>query len=188
MKDYFAILELNREAGADQVRAAYRRLAKEFHPDVNHHPGAKERFMEIHEAYEYLSDEGRRNWFRHYGARPRISTYELERREMIYKDWVERQQRAARVRAMRYAETPAESFFRSRVYRAASAVNKWFNLIFVAAAIGMVVVPLFNFLTWTPESLVAKPHWSSVVAPASIGLFFLIAGYYMLFVQDSTSE
>jgi hypothetical protein len=185
VKDYFAILELSREAGADQVRAAYRRLAKQFHPDVNQHPGARDRFLEIHEAYEYLSDDTRRNRFGHQGMRPGVSAAELRRREQVYRQWVERQQAAARVRAMRYADTTAESFFRSRVYRAAGVVNKWFNLVFILMAIGMVVVPMLDFILWSPASGTQKPHWSAVASPACIGLFFLIAGYYMLFVQDA---
>ncbi|HRR57361.1 MAG TPA: DnaJ domain-containing protein, partial [Acidobacteriota bacterium] len=60
-KDYYATLGVNRNASADEIKKAYRKLAKQYHPDRN--PGdkqAEERFKEIQEAYAVLSDPERR--------------------------------------------------------------------------------------------------------------------------------
>lgn len=53
-KSYYAILGISSDAKADEIRTAYRRLAKEFHPD--RYPGGNDVFRQIHEAYSVLSD------------------------------------------------------------------------------------------------------------------------------------
>jgi curved DNA-binding protein len=59
-RDYYKILGLERAANADQVRTAYRRLARKFHPDVSKEKNAEERFKEVQEAYEVLKDPEKR--------------------------------------------------------------------------------------------------------------------------------
>ncbi len=61
IKDYYRILGVDRNATKEEIKKAYRRLAKEWHPDVNPDPRAKEVFRDINEAYHVLSDEGRRS-------------------------------------------------------------------------------------------------------------------------------
>jgi molecular chaperone DnaJ len=58
--DYYAILGVRRDADADEIKKAYRRLARELHPDVNPDPQTQERFKEITQAYEVLSDTEKR--------------------------------------------------------------------------------------------------------------------------------
>jgi molecular chaperone DnaJ len=58
--DLYALLGVSRDAGADEIKKAYRRLARELHPDVNPDPEVQERFKEITAAYEILSDPEKR--------------------------------------------------------------------------------------------------------------------------------
>ena len=67
-RDYYEVLGLQKGATADEIKKAYRKLAKENHPDL--HPGDKaceERFKEINEAYEVLSDDDKRAKYDQYG-------------------------------------------------------------------------------------------------------------------------
>lgn len=66
-RDYYDILGVPRGATDDEVKKAFRRLAQQWHPDVNREPGADERFKEINEAYQVLSDPQRRQQYDTFG-------------------------------------------------------------------------------------------------------------------------
>jgi curved DNA-binding protein len=59
-KDYYAILGVKKDAGADEIKSAYRRLARKYHPDVSKEKDAEEKFKEMGEAYETLKDPEKR--------------------------------------------------------------------------------------------------------------------------------
>jgi molecular chaperone DnaJ len=65
--DYYQILGISRDASKEEIKRAYRRLARKYHPDVNKEPGAEERFKEINRAYEVLSEPETRSRYDRFG-------------------------------------------------------------------------------------------------------------------------
>src|SRR5438105_9581983 len=67
-KDYYQILGVKKDSKADEIKKAYRRLARKHHPDVNPNDKASEdKFKDVQEAYDILSDEKKRKVFDRFG-------------------------------------------------------------------------------------------------------------------------
>lgn len=66
-KDYYAVLGVRRDASGEEVNAAYRKLARKFHPDISKLPDAEARFKELGEAYDVLRDQEKRKLYDQYG-------------------------------------------------------------------------------------------------------------------------
>ncbi|MEB3310773.1 MAG: molecular chaperone DnaJ [Snowella sp.] len=65
--DYYEILGVSRDASKEDIKRAYRRLARKYHPDVNKEPGAEDRFKEVNRAYEVLSEPETRERYDRFG-------------------------------------------------------------------------------------------------------------------------
>ncbi|MEX2219640.1 MAG: DnaJ C-terminal domain-containing protein [Phycisphaerales bacterium] len=66
-RDYYDVLGVAKSASADDIRKAYRKLARQYHPDVNKSADAQKRFTEVQEAYDALSDEQKRRTYDQFG-------------------------------------------------------------------------------------------------------------------------
>ncbi|MFS8085958.1 MAG: DnaJ domain-containing protein, partial [Acidobacteriota bacterium] len=69
-KDYYSILGVERNADADAIKKAYRKLAHKYHPDVSKDPAGEEKFKEIAEAYETLKEPEKRAAYDQLGTPP----------------------------------------------------------------------------------------------------------------------
>lgn len=92
---YLQILELEPGVSKKEIKTAYRRLSKKYHPDVNKEAGAKEQFIRIHEAYKFLTDVGA-----HPGQQATTSAaYDYDAHDRAFDEWRRRARQYARRRA-----------------------------------------------------------------------------------------
>ncbi|MFA5687020.1 MAG: molecular chaperone DnaJ [Bacilli bacterium] len=66
-RDYYDVLGLNKSASKDDIKSAYRRLAKKYHPDINKASDAEDKFKEVQEAYDILFDDNKRQMYDQFG-------------------------------------------------------------------------------------------------------------------------
>jgi len=66
-RDYYEVLGIPKTASAEEIKSAFRKLARQYHPDVNHAPDAEEKFKEINEAFAILNDPEKRAAYDRYG-------------------------------------------------------------------------------------------------------------------------
>lgn len=66
-RDYYEVLGINKSASKDEIKSAYRRLAKKYHPDINKAKDAEEKFKEVQEAYDILYDDNKRQTYDQFG-------------------------------------------------------------------------------------------------------------------------
>lgn len=66
-KNLYGVLGISENASIDEIKKAYRKLARKYHPDINKDPGAEEKFKEINAAYEVLGNEERKKQYDDYG-------------------------------------------------------------------------------------------------------------------------
>ena len=66
-KDYYEVLGVSKDASDDDIKSAFRKLAKKYHPDICKEPDAEEKFKEVQEAYAVLSDPTKRKQYDQFG-------------------------------------------------------------------------------------------------------------------------
>ncbi|MFT4682536.1 MAG: curved DNA-binding protein CbpA [Flavobacteriales bacterium] len=181
MKDYFQILGLSHSADLDDVKQAYRVLAKQFHPDVNKAADAQQKFILVNEAYEFLRDDDRRVFYAN-SKRSAMSRAEQLRRDALYNEWVRRQQTVARSRAEEHAQGSFDRFSQSPIYKTAMVLDRLYNYLFLGIGFMLIFVPIIWFLKMTFEERERMNLTiSSVLFSVIVGVLFTYGIYFFIF-------
>ncbi len=85
-KDYYEILGVDKSADTKTIKKKFRELAKKYHPDINKEEGTEEKFKDIQEAYEVLSDESKRYQYDNYGTSSFDNIFENNYQQYSYSD------------------------------------------------------------------------------------------------------
>jgi hypothetical protein len=168
-KDYHKILGLKKDAGPDDIKRAYRQLAKKYHPDINKSSDAHDQFIKITEAYEILINRDLHEYYFH---------REATRDPGFMRAQYEKAREEARESARRYARMKYEKFIREQE---AFKKSGWHDLILTLRYILRVMVfPIIVFL-------IVMPLVSEEVSqhPSGYVMFWLLASILILFVVNN---
>lgn len=154
MNQYYQVLGLTGGATQDEIRQAYRKLAKLYHPDVNKSPDAHQKFCEISEAYEFLMNY----WPKQAAKFETQQSYEQKYREHQHSAAYEQFRREAQERARKQARMRYEKFRKQHEAFMESGLND-LALLFTMFMRGFSLL-LFLFLFLSPVIFAVGIHWS----------------------------
>lgn len=206
LPNLYAVLGVSRTANPTEIKSAYRRLARKYHPDLNSEPSAAARFAQINEAYHTLIDPERRKSYDRTGrtqassvrqanvaaARAARRAYYQARADQVVNEWLERERQEARARGKAVYTTVTlfvSTFFvsmRPSFFEPRSVTWR----IAVIALFGIGVWHLFkslkehfDYYTYRPERIsITRRHKSDKRFKRSVAWTFVISGYLLSLV------
>jgi hypothetical protein len=134
LSEYYEILGLQVNSSIDEIKRAYRKKARLYHPDINHLPDAKDQFIKLTEAYDFLianHDKGQldeQDYFR------------------IVEEWRKYRQDRSRQRAKYYARSSYAQFKNSRYYKSTRILNAASIILNFAIAIIVLMFTIFGYI------------------------------------------
>lgn len=159
LRQYIDILEISPNSGILEIKKAFRKKAKQFHPDLNKEPGAQDKFILVNEAYEFL--------MKYYNQPGFISKKKPEER---YRDWVEKDKARARKNAARQAKSEFEKYKNSKLYRTANLLYSIYD--YFSLAIGLLIIFAAILGLYLQKDFQEGYTLASVIA----GVFLIIIG------------
>ena len=181
MRRYYEILGLRPGATREEIRQSYRRLAKLYHPDRNPSEEAKHKFIQIQNAYEILTDDVRRMQYEAMVLNDSRNRQDNERRDQVYKVWIEHQQKQATFRqgndhtGQRVNSTPPLS-------KGARMLHLVTNVFFMCLFAAILIVPIHRYFEQQKLPEAQQRSILFFIFPALLGVLFLCFGYYYWFV------
>jgi curved DNA-binding protein CbpA len=176
LNNYYKILNIPFEASIDDLKHAYRKLAYKYHPDVSKLPNARELFIELNEAYEYLSNKLElENELRHRKA----MGYE-DTAQSIIDNWLIGERERIRNRANNYANMKFRNFKKTKIYRTTEILTNYLNIIILFFGILVFFGSVFG--TWKQLSTRPKDIDFTYIASAFlVGLLGILITSYSVY-------
>lgn len=132
MDNYYQILDVLPNADIEQIKKAYRKKAKQYHPDICKDDDAQERFVLINEAYEYL--------VKLKSIRSKTSYNSNNDADAFWRKWKQEEKRKARERAQQYAKMRYEAYIKSDIYKTSEVVNTVVDSLATVLIVLMVII------------------------------------------------
>lgn len=176
--DYFNILGLPGDCSVEEIKKAYRKKARLYHPDINHASDARDMFIMVTEAYEFL-----------------LANHEkIKSDEQAYiqamDDWRRYRQYRSQKRATVYARTPYNKFKNTRFYKTTRIFDK--TTIFFSFAISILVLIYtvygYIFRLNHPVPGLEKPSVFTFIMLLLLGMIFFAVSFIYLIAYNETSK
>jgi hypothetical protein len=165
---YYKILELEEGASLSEIKKAYRRLAKMYHPDKNHSKDASDFFIIVNEAYEILL-----KW---HSEKTKIETNKSNSEPFNKEQWIKNERIKARKRATENAKKRFEEFQKSKIYRTAMAFSTLTDFVFMFISIVIIVSPIIYTYQHGLDPKRIEMEITAIIAAIILGftMFFIL--------------
>jgi hypothetical protein len=176
INDYYKILGLDPKATVEEIKTAYRQKARLYHPDINHDPDAKDRFISATEAYEFLISN-----------HDKTNDDETAFREAM-EDWRKYRQDRSRRKATAYARASYQSFRKTKFYRTTRIYDGTRIIYGFIISILVITYTIYGYIYRLHYPyLNEKPSLFSFLLLLTIGLLFLAFTIVFLiaYIQES---
>lgn len=177
LAEYYNILGISDNASVEQIKKAYRNKARLYHPDVNHSPDAKDRFISITEAYEFLIAN-------HERIKDNDQSY-----QQAMENWRKYRQHRSHKRATAYAHTSYGSFKNTRFYKTTRIFDS--TTIIISFIISLIVLVYtiygYSFRLKHPVPGLEKPSVLTFIMLLILGMIFFIISliYFKAYLETS---
>lgn len=176
MKNYFEVLQIPENSAREDIQAAYRKLAKQYHPDVNKSPGAHEKFCEISEAYEFLMN----HWPKYIAESVKENGTKQAYEDYVHTRDYEKFRQQAREKAYWQAKMRYEKFKKQHEAFQESGLNDIALLLNITARLTGIIFMIFLFVF--PVLFAILIHWKLVFL---LILMWPIAGFIGWYIYDN---
>jgi hypothetical protein len=178
LNDYYSILDLPIDSSVEEIKKAYRKKARLYHPDINHSPDAISRFISITEAYEFLL-----------ANHDKIKT-DQQAYEKAMEDWRKYRQDRSRRRAKAYARTSYGTFKNTRFYKSTRIMD---GTTIIFSFIISIIVLVFSVIGYVfrlrhPIPGLDKPSVFAFIMLLILGLVFFVVALIYLLAYFETSK
>jgi hypothetical protein len=179
IKDYYTVLGLDSDSSIEEIKKAYRKKARLYHPDINPSPDAKDMFISITEAYEFLiAYQGKM-----------VSDEEAYNKAMD--DWRRYRQDRSRRRASAYARTSYATFKKTKFYKTTRIFDGTTIIFSFAISIMVLIYTVFGYIyrLHHPIPGVEKPSVFTFIMLLVLGIiFFAISFIYLKAYQETSGK
>ena len=174
--EYYKILDLPSDSSVYEIKKAYRKKARLYHPDINHAPDAKDMFIGITEAYEFLL-----------AYHDKIKYDERAYYEAM-EEWRKYRQYRSRKRATSYARKPYSNFKNSKIYRTTRIFDGTTILFSFGISVMVIIYTVYGYIFRLrhPVPGLERPSLFTFIMLLLLGLtFFVISFIYLKAYQDT---
>ena len=178
LSDYYQVLGLPSGSSTDEIKKAYRHKARLYHPDINPDPSAKNKFIQVTEAYEFL--------IANYS---RISDNDEAYRQAM-EDWRRYRQYRSRQRARAYAQASFVRFRKTRFYRSTRILNAATIVFNLMVSVLVIIYAVYGYLYRLRHPLpeLHQPTFLIFLMLLSLGMVFFIVSMIYLKAWLETSK
>lgn len=179
LTDYYNILDIPVDSSIEEIKKAYRVKARAYHPDINHSPEAKDKFIEATEAYEFLI------------ANHESITDENQSYEQAMEDWRKYRQDRSRRRANAYARTSYGAFKNTKFYKTTKIFDRTTIILSFVVSIMVLIYSIYGYTyrLHHPIPGLEKPSLFTFIMVLILGMiFFVVSFIYLRAYQESSKK